>query len=316
MGYLSWAGTKISIYAPGFESELPRRWGKHVIPGQRGTLQEDLGEGALSTSFTLQFVGQYRNDYTKIAELFQKNPRADFEHPLRATRRSVWTKWRERQEFTKAGDAVLVDITVEDAVLSQPDNFKAGVSAAAQDASAQAAAANASAQSYQSRVNLRPDLAFRARVAAVVAQVQAVTAAITTYATAAKNAFGLGVWDPALRNQLVTLPPLVSAVTTQLNAIGRPIDIQSTVSALELALRSCTEVDRQLKLAQPVPIQTVVMRTPGQSIYSFVQTWYPGVARPKQRELVQAILRLNRQIQTPSLIPVQTVVVRPLVNAA
>ena len=25
-------------YAPGFDSEIARRWGKHVIPGQRGQL--------------------------------------------------------------------------------------------------------------------------------------------------------------------------------------------------------------------------------------------------------------------------------------
>ena len=315
MAYLSYGGMKLSDYMPGFESELPRVWGEHRIPGQRGKLLEDLGEGSLATSVVLQFVGAKRNDYTKVAEHFQKNPRADLVHPLRGTRRTAWKRWREKQEFTKAGDAVIVEISFEDAVLSQPDDFKAGVSAAAQEAQAQGAAAEASAQAYQAKVNARPDLALRARVNAVVAQVHTVVVMINQYAAAAKSAFQLGVFNPASVNALVTIPPLVSAVTVQLNAAGRPLDIQSTVRSLEMALKACTDLDRQIKAAQPIPIETTVMRTPGQSIYSFVQQWYPGVQRVKQREIAMSILRLNRQIKRPSLIPMGTVVTRPSVQA-
>jgi hypothetical protein len=68
-----------------------------------------------------------------------------------------------------------------------------------------------------------------------------------------------------------------------------------------------------IRSAQPIPIETLVTRHPGQSIYAFVQQHYgrSGKAPADMRALVGLILRLNRQIRRPSLIPSGTLVVRP-----
>src|SRR5262245_17739608 len=125
MARLTFGGLDLSPFAPGFDSEIARRWGVHTIPGQRGALQEDLGDGTLETTVQLAFVKV--DDYNKVLDALDKKPRADLVHPRRGTRRSVVRRIREAVKWTQQGEEVtVVTLTFADAALSEPDQFRGG----------------------------------------------------------------------------------------------------------------------------------------------------------------------------------------------
>ena len=68
-----------------------------------------------------------------------------------------------------------------------------------------------------------------------------------------------------------------------------------------------------IRANQPVPVETEVTSPGGQSIYAFVMAHYAGKNKTsaEMRDLVRLILRLNKNIRTPNLIPQGTIVVRP-----
>jgi hypothetical protein len=308
-------GTEIDLgkYAPGIESEIAGRWGRHVIPGQQGSLKEDLGDGDLKSSFTLQFVGKTKGDYSSVMAAMTKTRRGELLHPRRGTRKTIIDRFRERVRYTEMGEATIVDVFVEDAVIGQADSFTSGPSAFAQQTLMQADAADRQNAALKTTIFARPNLKARALYVAASAMVSAATAAARTYAAAAQQAFTLGLYDPIVQGQLLGLPPLVRTATAGLQAVGPAADIQETVLALEVMLFVSTQLDVAIRAAQPIPIESEISRSPGQSIYAFVQQHYgrSGRSPADMRALVGLILRLNRQIRTPLLIPFGLVVVRP-----
>lgn len=308
-------GTQIDLgkYAPGIESEIAGRWGRHVIPGQQGSLKEDLGDGDLKSSFTLQFVGKNKADYSSVMAAMTKTRRGELLHPRRGTRKTIIDRFRERVRYTEMGEATIVDVFVEDAVIGQADSFTSGPSAFSQQAMMQAETADRQNAALRMTVFARPNLKARSLYVAASAMVSAATAATRTYAAAAQQAFTLGLYDPIVQGQLLGLPPLVRTATAGLQAVGPAADIQETVLALEVMLFVSTQLDVAIRAAQPIPIESEISRSPGQSIYAFVQQHYgrSGKSPADMRALVGLILRLNRQIRTPMLIPFGQVVVRP-----
>lgn len=305
-------------YAPGLESRIDGRWGRHPIPGQQGDLKEDLGQNSLTTRVKLQFVGRTQNDYYTVIPAMAKSRRGVLLHPRRGSRHTVITSFREEIVYTERGDATIVDIDFEDEVLGQAA-FNSGPSgpgpsARAQQVVQQSRAADTAATTLQAQVFLRPDLAVRAYAVAATAAVGGATTAARTYATAAQDSFSLGFYGPSVQAQLKALPPLVAASEAALRLVGSAADIQETVLSLETMLFAATQLDLAIQAAQPIPIKTTVKRVPGQSIYSFVQQHYgrSGKTPAEMRALVGLILRLNPQITRPSLIPDGTVVVRPV----
>jgi hypothetical protein len=301
-------------YAPGFESSIQGRWGKHPIPGNTGDLKEDLGDGSLSTTVQLQFVGTKANDYYAVVKDLTTKRRGVLLHPRRGSRPTVVMSIRERCDWTMQGnETTIVDVTFEDAVLNTASQFAAGPSARTAQVNNQAAAADSAAQTLCDKVFQRPNLTLRARAITMQAAVGSATNAARTYAAAALEAFALGLYGPPLQNQLRALPPLVLNAQNAARLTGVAADTQMTILALELVNFAATQLDMAIRSAQPIPIETPVTRHPGQSIYAFVQQHYgrSGKAPADMRALVGLILRLNRQIRRPSLIPSGTLVVRP-----
>ncbi len=308
-------GTEIDLgkYSPRLRSQIAGRWGRHPIPGQRGDLKEDLGDGSLMTTVPLEFVGRTQPDYYVVIPALSKTRRGVFLHPRRGSRQSVITAIREEIDYSTKGDSTLVELDIEDAVIGQADNFKAGPSARRQNVEAQSRAADDAMSALLSTVFARPALQPRvfAREAAVL--VSASTAAARTYAAAAQDAFSLGVYGPSIQAQLKALPAQVQGSLQALRLVGPAADIQDTVLALEAMLFAATQLDIAIRAAQPVPIETRITRQPGQSLYAFVQQHYQrsGKTAADMRNLVGLIRRLNPQIRRPSLIVAGTVVVRP-----
>jgi len=300
-------------YAPRLRSQLAGRWGRHPIPGQRGDLKEDLGDGSLVTTVPLEFVGRTQDDYYPVMQALSKSRRGSLLHPRRGERPSVITNIREDIDYTMRGESTLVEVDFEDAVIGEAFKFKAGPSANGQKANAQSYAADDAMSTLQATIFSRPDLQARVFVQQAAAQVSLSTAAARTYADAALDAFSLGLYGPSVQAQLLALPPQVQKSLFQLRRVGPAADIQETVLALESMLFSATQLDIAIRAAQPVPIQTRVTRQPGQSIYAFVQQHYgrSGKSPADMRNLVGLIRRLNPHIRKPSLIPSGTIVVRP-----
>jgi hypothetical protein len=301
-------------YAPGLESQVQGRWGRHVIPGQKGDLKEDLGEGSLLTRVKLQFVGATYPDYFTVVPALSKSRRGTLLHLLRGSRQVVITSLREEMLWTERGESVLVDVDLEDAIIGQADSFRAGPSARAQTVVSQSRTADAAMTTLQTKIFDRTDLQARVFVLQAAAAVSATTAAARTYAAAAQESFSLGLYGPSVQAQLRALPLSVQSSLAALRRVGPAADIQETVLALEVMLFSAMQLDVAIRAAQPIPIETKVTRQPGQSVYAFVQQHYgkSGKTPAEMRNLVSLILRLNKQIRRPSLIPSGTLVVRPV----
>lgn len=301
-------------YVPGFESQIAGRWGRHVIPGQRGDLKEDLGDGSLHTHVRLQFVGKTQADYDVVIPAMSKSRRGTLLQPRRGSRRTVITSFREEVLYTDRGESTLVDVDFEDEVVGQADSFRPGPSARAQEVVSQSRAADSAAKTLQDKTFSKPDLVIRAYSLSASAAVGSATAAARTYAAAAQDAFSLGFYGPSVQAQLRSLPPLVQAAQGALRLVGAAADTQETVLALEVMLFASTQLDVAIREAQPIPIETKITRAPGQSIYAFVQQHYgrSGKTPAEMRSLVTLILQLNRQIRRPSLISSGTILVRPV----
>ncbi len=309
-------GDEINLgqYAPGFESSIQGRWGRHPIPGQQGDLKEDLGDGSLQTTVHLQFVGRKSQDYYAVIGVLTSKRRGVLLHPRRGPRSSIVVSIRERVEWTTQGnESTFVDVVFEDAVLNTGGQFAAGPSARTSQVNNESAKADTAAQTLRETVFQRPDLAVRARAIAMQAAVGSATTAARSYASAALEAFSLGLYGPPLQNQLRALVPMVAAAQAAARLVGPAADIQATSLALEVMLFSATQLDVAIEAAQPIPIRTLVTRQPGQGIYAFVQQHYgnSGKTPDQMRALVGLILRLNRQIGRPSMIPSGTWITRP-----
>lgn len=302
-------------YAPGFKSSIQGRWGRHPIPGQQGDLKEDLGDGSLQTTVRLQFVGRKSRDYYSVLEVLTNQRRGVLLHPRRGSRPTIVASISEETDWTTQGnESTFVDVVFEDAVLNTAAQFAAGPAARTAEVNSQSIAADQYAQALRDQAFTRRDINLRRFATSAQTAVGVSTTAARTYAAAALEAFSLGLYGPPLQNQLRTLPSLVAAAQIATRKVGPAADTQSTVLALESMLFAATQLDAAIEAAQPIPIRRLVTRHPGQSIYAFVQANYGASNRTPadMRALVGLILRLNRQIVRPSLIPSGTWVVGPV----
>jgi len=309
-------GSEIDLgrYAPGFENQIAGRWGRHPIPGQKGDLKEDLGDGSTVTKVKLQFVGATYADYFTVLPALSKSRRGTLTDPRRGARQVVITSLREEVMWTERGDATLVDVDFESAIIGEADSFRSGPSARTQAVTAQSRAADSAVADLQAKVFARPDLEARVFVLDAVQQVNTATAAARTYAEAAQESFALGLYGPSVQQQLRSLPPLAQASLVSLRKVGPAADVMESVLAVEAMLFAASQLDVAIRQAQPIPVETRVTRQPGQSIYAFVQQHYgrSGKTPAEMRNLVSLILRLNKQVRRPSLIPAGTIIVRPV----
>lgn len=309
-------GSEIDLgrYAPGFENQVAGRWGRHPIPGQKGDLKEDLGDGSTVTKVKLQFVGATYQDYFTVLPALSKSRRGTLTDPRRGARQVVITSLREEVMWTERGDSTLVDVDFESAIIGEADSFRSGPSARTQAVTAQSRAADSAVADLQAKVFARPDLEARVFVLDAVQQVNTTTAAARTYAAAAQESFALGLYGPSVQQQLRSLPPLAQASLVSLRKVGPAADVMESVLAVEAMLFAASQLDVAIRQAQPIPVETRVTRQPGQSIYAFVQQHYgrSGKTPAEMRNLVSLILRLNKQVRRPSLIPAGTIIVRPV----
>lgn len=302
-------------YAPGFKSGIQGRWGRHPIPGQRGDLKEDLGDGSLQTTVRLQFVGPVANDYYFVVMMLTKHRRGVLYHPRRGARQSVVVSISEEVDWTTQGnESTFVDVVFEDAALNVASSFKAGPSANSAETDNWAVQAFNSAKVIKNRVFMMANVVARQFALTAEALVGKVTAAAQSYSGAALTAFSLAEYGPPLQNQLKALPAMVLEAQTALRRVGPAAVSQETIIFLENMLQAATQLDASIEAAQPIPIRRLVTRHPGQSIYAFVQANYGASSRTpaEMRALVGLLLRLNRQIVRPSLIPSGTWLVGPV----
>lgn len=349
MNKLTFAGVDLSKWSPEFSSEIQGRWVAHEIPGLPGALQEDLGDGKLGTRVPLIFAGpSAQTDYAKVlSQLAAAGRRGPLLHPLRGARSSILKSIREAMRYTSQGNAITVDLTFEDAALAQPFAFQGGPQAQAGRARELAAQVDAKITALEARVNqvYRFNLTVRTKTLQALAEVETFTAQIRAYLTAAlavgstavylANAVvnaGLGL---ALQGvgvtrqvgnaaasavttyqqaaaQLRGLPAAYDRAAASVRAIGAPGLGQETCVAMEQALHAATQVDEALQAQQPVPIESTVTRSPGQTLYGFIAEKYEGAALTAQqkRALAGTIRQLNR-IRNPSFLPYGMRIVRP-----
>jgi len=305
-------------WAPGFTSEIDGKWGVHQLPGQRGQLMEDLGDGALITPVQLIFSGPTAiTDYNTVLDAITKTRRGTLMHPRRGKKNVIVRKVREEVRWTERGDTTIVDITFEESTLNQPDQFKGGPSVYASNVQNQAKAANDAAAAQSARIARRAFsyaiIALRRVMATAQFLVNNAAAGCVSYADAALLAFSQSAFDAALQIQLRGLPPSVQAAQVAIRKCGPPSEVQPTIIALERMLYSCAQLDAAIRANQPVPVETEITAPGGQSVYAFVMQYYAGKQKTpaEMRDLVRLILRLNKNIRTPNLIPQGTIVVRP-----
>lgn len=314
--YTPLEGKEINIgqYMPGLQSEVAGRWGRHPIPGQQGSLKEDLGNGDLKTRVTLQFVGKTANDYYPVMSAIERSRRGTLLHPRRGSRQTIINNIRESIDFVgKGNETTIVDIEFEDWLIGQAYNFKAGPSGRSQQVVSEATNALALVGALKTLIFSRPNLSLRALMLTAETNVSTATTLATNYAAAAQESFTLGLYDPLVQAQLLAIPAVVQLATQSLQNVAGASDIQPSVNALEVMLFAATQLDVAIRAAQPVPVERVVTRSPGQSVYAFVQQWYGRSQKtPAQmRDTAALILRINPSIRTPLLIPQGTVVVSP-----
>lgn len=301
-------------YAPGLQSNIAGKWGRHSIPGQKGQLLEDLGDGVLMSKLHLEFVGGTAEDYYTVIPAISRRRQGTLQHPRRGAVNVGIINIREEILWTERGiNTTVVDIDLEASSTNQADSFRAGPSARAQSTVSQANAADAANATLQAKIFGRPDLTLRALMLTATANVRASTDAARSYAGAAQESFSLGLYGPSLQAQLQALPPMVSVAQVALRRVGPAADIQETQLGLESMLFSATQLDLAIRAAQPIPIQTKITRQPGQQLYAFVQQHYgrSGKQPAEMRALAGLILRLNPNINRPSLIPAGSIIVRP-----
>lgn len=307
-------GEEINLgkYAPGFRSSIAGKWGKHVLPGQQGSLKEDLGDGDLRTSVKLQFPT--REEYDAVVPVLSRKRRGILLHPRRGARQTVIMELREEVAYTESGEATLVDVEFEDAVVGQAFGFRAGPASRASTVVDSSLVADQAVADLRTVIFLRPNLLARQYVITAQANVNAGTTAARSYANTALEAFSFGLYGPTTRANLLALTPLVQTALVTTRLVSSAADIQPTINALEVMLFSATQLDEAIRAAQPIPITTRIRQTPGQSVYSLAQQAYgrSGKTAAEMRELVGLIMRLNPQIRRPSLIPEGTAVVRPV----
>lgn len=298
--------------APGYKSTIAGKWGVHTLPGQQGSLKEDLGDGDLRTTIRLQFPTTA--EYDAIVPILATKRRGVLLHPTRGARQSVIRELREEQTWTESGDARLVDVDFEDAVVGQASGFRAGPAARSQTVVQQSYAADEAMTTLRETIFARPNLAARTLVVTAQTACTASTTAARSYATSAMEAFSLGLYGPTTRQDLLALTPLVQNVLITTCLVSSAADIQTTINALEIMLFSATQLDEAIRAAQPIPVTVFIRQQPGQSVYSFAQSRYGRTAlNPAQmRDRVSLIMRLNPNIQRPSLIPEGTAVVCPV----
>lgn len=311
---LQFDGIELHKWAPGFNSQISGNWAEHRIPGQRGALQEDLGDGVLCTKVALQFVGPtFRQDYNQVMTGLTKNRRGELHHPTRGSKLCVLTDIVETMDWTKQGNAIRVELTFKEAVVHTPDSFNGGPATQAQAVKNHAEDTQNQANGLKKQVYVKFPFNVLRRSAVLLAldAVHGYLRAALTYASSALDAFQEGRLALELVNQLQALPGLVSQAERLLAQNGTVMQIQPIITSMEQCLYAATQLDAAIRANLPPPIVTVVSKSPGQSIYSFVQTWYPHKTRSQQLGLVDILLQLNRGIRRPSLIPFGFRVVRP-----
>ena len=299
-------------YAPGYKSTIAGKWGVHTLPGQQGSLKEDLGDGDLKTTIRLQFPTV--EEYNAYVPILATQRRGVLLHPTKGSRQTIIRELTEEQTWTESGDARLVDVTFEDAVVGQASGFRAGPAARAQALTQQSYAADESMGTLRETIFGRPSLDARSRVVTAQAACTASTTASREYANAAMESFSLGLYGPTTRQQLISLPPLVEQALVSIRLVSSAADIQTTINALEIMLFSAAQLDEAIRAAQPIPITVHIRQQPGQSVYSFAQSRYGQLPlTPAQmRDRVGLIMRLNPQIRRPDLIPAGTAIVCPV----
>lgn len=307
-------GAEINLgkYAPGYKSAIAGKWGVHVLPGQQGSLKEDLGDGDLKTSVRLQFVTP--DDYNAVVPVLSTKRRGLLLHPTRGSRQTVIRELREERTWTESGNATMVDVEFEDAVVGQAYGFKAGPSARSGTVVSSSYGADQAMAELRTVIFARPNLLARSAVVSAQAACTASTTAARSYAAAALDAFALGLYGPTTRQNLLALTPLVQDALIATRLVSSAADIQPTINALEIMLFSATQLDQAIRDAQPIPITVTIRQQPGQSIYSFAQMRYgqSALTSAQMRDRASLILRLNPQIRRPSLIPEGTQVVCPV----
>jgi len=348
MQALTFAGVNLSPWSPEFNSEVAGRWIAHEIPGLSGALQEDMGDGKLGTRVPLTFAGaSAQRDYSKLlSALAAAGRRGQLLHPLRGARSSVLRSVKESMKYTSQGNAIVVELAFEDAALALPFDFKGGPQAQAGKARALATATDVKAVALRDKLFrvYALNLSLRSRATAALAQVEDFTAQVRDYITV-----GLSVGTTAIylanaaintgsalalqgvgvvrqtgnatagavasyqeaRAKLRSLPGTYERAAASVRAVGVSGG-QETINGMEQTLYAATLLDQALQDQQPLPVESVVTRAPGQTLYGFISEKYEGSAlTPAQkRALAVAILQLNR-IRNPSFIPAGTVIVRP-----
>ncbi len=310
---LTFDGIELHKWVSGFQSKLAGHWAEHKIPGQRGALQEDLGDGVLDTKVVLQFAGPTaRDDYNKVMKGLKKR-RGEFTHPIRGPRPCILFEAVESMDFVKQGNAIRLELTIKEAILSPTDQFQSLPSSFAQGVLSKAALTQANAEQYKSQMFVKFPLntTIRSKILSALDRVNGFVRAANTYASVGLRVFQEGDLGLDLVNQLQALPGLVSEAETQLSQLRTPTQIQPILLSMEECLYAATQFDQALRANLPPPIITLVSQSPGQSIYSFVEAWYPEKTRAQQLALIPILLKLNRGIRNPSLIPMGFRLLRP-----
>lgn len=326
---LRFAGVDLSRWAPGFSSQIAGKWAEHLLAHQKGALQEDLSDGVLSTKVTLEFVAREgrsaRDWYADTMTAITKTRRGTLTHPLRGSRESILADVSESMHWTDRGNVINVELTFKDAALNTLDRFSGTPAQAAQRARNQAQAAAAAARIMTAAIFAKHpplgrapnpfDLAIRQAaqlvetlVGDMVDQVQGYVAEAMQTIQSASQAIALG---QSLRSRVEALPRQVEQIEAAIQKVGGPADTQDTITAVELSLYSAVQLDAAIQSAQPVIVTTEVAASI--SLYQFVQAWYGNTGRTpaELREIFRTILILNRDLLTPSLIPVGTRLRRP-----
>lgn len=303
---------ELGKWSPGFVAEIEGKWGAHILPGQRGQLMEDLGDGAMIAPLQLIFVDPA--DYRAVIPAISKTRRGVLLTPRRGQKNVVLRRIREEIKWTERGETTIVDLTFEEASLNSSDEFKAGPSVHASTVTEQAKTAQDSMSAQSTKVARRAFsyavIALRKLIETASYHVGVASAAGTAYAEAALQSFSQANYDPSLSIRLREMPNYVLTAQTALRKTGVAQDIYSTDVALERMLFACTQLDASIRAAQPVPIETEITRPGGQSIYAFVAAHYNNKSPLEMRDLVRSILRINPNIRRPDLIPQGTRIVR------
>lgn len=345
---LSFDDVDLHKWAPGFESGIKGKWAEHSIIGASNALQEDQGDGVLSTNVRLEIPddkesGQTaRQVYNNLVIRLTQRRRGTLVHPLRGSRESILEEIRESMQWTTQGNIITLQVTFKDAATNVQADFRNGDAAAAQEIRIQTANAQQGASDQRARIFSRSSLNLTARRYALNAMdlVNQYAQAATDYASLAVDANTGGLLQltalltlpsgvtPAGATQgqairaslrlakqvsqaLLLLPPSMQAASDAVRSSGSVAETQPTINALELSLAAATRLDAAIQAALPVPIIFTVDFP--LSIYQLAQERYAGSRKTpqQQRALVQVMLAMNPQLHSPERVPAGTRMVRP-----